>query len=334
MEYENCIKLSNYQTIKLFKFLFSRILASAIASVVTFLPTEVTASTNFATYGNIENCYQRMDLGANSGTFGFLNLGGNGQFRFSQTGSPPHINLTTDFVRIEVSDGNGSYQDLFDLGGGLSLADVNFNWVNHTFNGVTFPVIQIKKSENGSYIVNNNWFTFGDVSTARLTIFQGGSEIITDLNFFNTLDEAVTFQPGDSGSCYKFDPFSLNSVTGLDGLCNPIGSSRVTISPLPGTPIESYMPANSSLVLDVFKFSSKNTTSTGNFDVSDWCDDCFLIFMPYVPGPPFPCGCTGFTLNFTLLPCTNSPPECETLTLTKTIQICCRCDIRSSPPLH
>lgn len=294
-----------------------------------FLPGRVHANSDFATYGFIENCYQRMDLGANDGTVNFLNLGGNGQFRFGQIGNPPHITLTTSFVRIEVSDISGNYNDLFNLGGGLSLSDVNFDWVDYTYDGDTFPVIQIKNTQGGgSYTVNNNWFTFGNVPSARLTIFEAGYPVSTDINFYNTLDEALTFQPGNNGSCYKFNEFNLNSITELDGLCNPIGGSTVNITPLPGSPIESYLQPNFSLTFEVFRFSDKSTASNAIINTGDWCDQCIGLGVPAGPNP-VPCGCADFTFTYTLLPCDGAPAECQPLTVTKTIQICCQCDIRS-----
>lgn len=247
--------------------------------------------------------------------------------------------MVVDYARIEVLDQNGVYQDIVNLGGGSGLSSGIFDWVTYVQNGNSYPVIELRKLVNGQYSVNTEWFAFGNYPSARITSLDkfGGTLRVSDFNFVNTLEEAVTFEPIGS-DCLQFTPFSLNTSTLLDGLCNWTGSN-VELKPVSGSPIESYLSSNFSLSFPVFQGGSvsqggsKTTDKTFNIGISTWCDECASISAEHHQPGPIPCGCADFELTFTLEPCDLAPAECLPLSFTKNIQICCRCDIRGSAPL-
>jgi hypothetical protein len=288
------------------------------------------ATVDFSTYGTLESCYQSKDFNTGNGQiFTFLNMGGSGQFRFGTYGG----NMQVYYARIEVLDQNGVYQDIVNLGGGSGLSSGIFDWVTHVQNGNSFPAIEILKTVNGQELLNTGWFAFGNYPSARITSLDefGATLRVSDLNFVNTLEEAVSFEPTE-GSCFQFTPFNLSASTLLDGLCNFVGSN-VELKPVSGSPIEPYLSSNFSLSFPVFQGGSKATDKTQNIGINNWCDQCAGISAEHHQPGPITCGCADFELTFTLEPCDGAPAECLPLSFTKNIQICCSCDIRSSAPL-
>ena len=312
-------------------------LSSCLIFILSAVVGVTNANTNFITNGFIKNCYQKVDLSQQGVTFNLLNIGGAGVFNFGSNGMPPHTGFKTEFIRIQVMEyGSSSYQDLYTLGGGLSLQDATFNWVNHTNNGLTFPVIEMKKYIEGSsnYVINTNSFTFGSYQSVKLTIIEQSNSHDINLNLFETLDEVITLAPSDNKSCFRFDPFSLDVTTILDGLCVGVGTgSKVKLSPKPNSPIIPYLgspfPYEEVVILNGLNKSDEVEYYINN---STWCDQCINFFVRWDHPVPVPCGCADFDLEFTLYPCIDSSPNCPPLVLNKTIQICCSCDIRQIPP--
>ena len=285
------------------------------------------AEKHFSTNGELISCYQRNFLQSGGGGFNLLKLGGATSFRFDNTNS---ATLQVHHIRIEVSDGNGGYNDLFDIGGGLTLEDGNFQWVH--FPEDIFPIIPIQLNDGN--IINTNTFTFGNVASAKLTLFGafGINHIIQeiDLTFFNSLEEAFTLEP-ENNSCYLYDPFNLRASTLLDGLC---GTSNIKLEPLATNPLISQLASSYDLDLprELDEFN-KSVLVNEAIDVGDHCDGCNWA-APHNAPDPVTCGCTSFTLTFTLMPCNGITAECPPLEMSKEIEICCRCDVRSSIPGH
>jgi hypothetical protein len=294
------------------------------------------ANTNFVTNGFIKNCYQKVDLSQQGVTFNFLNIGGAGVFNFGSDGMPPHTGFKTEFIRIQVMEyGSSSYQDLYTLGGGLSLQDATFNWVNHTNNGLTFPVIEMKKYTQGmDYVINTNSFTFGSYQSVKLTIIEQSNSHDINLNLFETLNEVITLVPSDGRTCFTFDPFSLDVSTILDGLCSGVGSgSSIKLTPSANSPILPYLTSPFPFIDEIgLSGLYKSDNSQLYIDNTTWCDQCINMVAEWYLPDPVPCGCADFDLEFTLYPCVGSSSNCPPIVLTKTIQICCSCDIRSTPP--
>jgi hypothetical protein len=284
------------------------------------------ADVNFVTNGQITSCYQDVLLGSGS-QINLLNIGGTTSFRFDETTS---ATLYTEYVRIQISDGNGGYIDLLDAGGGLTLEDINFQWTS--FPTDVFPIIPFKTVDGN--IINTNSFTFGNVTSAKLTLYDGfGAQHVLqeiDLNFFSTLDEAFTFEPENS-SCFKYDPFNLRASTFLDGLC---GTSDLKLEPLASNPLASQLASSYDLDFPWEFGLFKSIPVSSNINVGDHCDNCLAIAAPYYVPNPVTCGCTSFSLTFTLMPCDGVTLECPPLEMSKEIEICCSCDIRATPPAH
>ncbi|MFT4523659.1 MAG: hypothetical protein ACI8ZN_002614 [Bacteroidia bacterium] len=147
-----------------------------------------------------------------------LNLGGTAEFSFTDYGPPPHINLAPKFVRIQVLDpSSGVLVDITTLGG-LTLEYDNFEWVDKTVDGVTFPVMSMREGLIGpNYSVNPNKFTFGDVASAKLTTYSliSNPEVLKtlDINLINTLEEAFDVKPSNDQTCYRYNPFNIDIST-------------------------------------------------------------------------------------------------------------------------
>jgi hypothetical protein len=280
---------------------------------------------SFFTDGEIINCYQNVLLHSGN-QINLLNIGGLTSFRFNKgTG-----NLQTTHIRIQISDGNGGYIDLIDAGGGLTLEDDNFQWI-----GIPQELFQVipLQVDDGT-IINTNSFTFGNVTSAKLTLYSSLDinylirEI--DLNFFNSLDEAFTFEPED-GSCFKYDPFSLRASTLLDGLC---GTSDLKLEPVPSNPLLPQLAPSYDLDFPWDFGFFKTIPVSKSFNVGDHCDYCLTIAVPHSSPSPVTCGCTSFNLTFTLQPCNGATSECPPLEMSEEIEVCCSCDIRGTPPAH
>jgi hypothetical protein len=287
---------------------------------------KVRGEKSFYTNGEIINCYQKVLLQSGN-QINLLNIGGLTSFRFNKgTGS-----LQTTHIRIQIADGNGGYIDFLDAGGGITLEDDNFQWID--IPQELFQVIPLQV--DGGNIINTNLFTFRNVTSAKLTLYSSLdiNDVIQeiDLNFFNSLDEAITFEP-ENGSCFKYDPFNLKASTLLDGLC---GTSDLKLEPVPSNPLISQLASSYDLNLPWnFSETFKSIPVVSNINVGNHCEDCLNIAAPYSSPSPVTCGCTSFQLTFTLEPCFNALGNCPPLVLEKEIEICCRCDIRSIPPSH
>ncbi len=285
--------------------------------------------TNFLTAGFIESCYQKIDIASAVGNpKKVLNLNGQTTFKFGQTGNPSSgVNLITDKIRIQVLDANGIVGDLFNLGGGHSLSDGIFNWV---WIGDSIPLIEIKKNiEGADYIVNPNVFTFGNITGTIITTYDQNNTIRESINleFVNNLEDAFAFSPGNSASCYTFDPFKMEFSTVLDNLCEGVD---VKLNIPFGSPASSFFSPNYSVSFnDLFGRYSyfKTTNLTRTMNNGNWCEQCNNIAAEWVP-EPVPCGCVDFDLHITLKSC----KDCPDLDLILSIPICCSCDIRSSLP--
>lgn len=298
------------------------------------------SNSNFATTGALHNCYQRIDqIGSGGNNLNFLNLNGTVPFWFDRYYDGPGNTLMTHYLRIQVSTDGLLYYDINNAypGSGEILEDELFSWV-YTTNGT--PLIEVQKYDvsTGQWRINNNIFYFGDstnvFTSARITIYGEGQQNLgfppQEINLINDLEDVwdMSATPTNGDLCLTFDNFSIQSNTILDQLCG----AEISISADPLSDINSWLPNDYKYTYSLFNNSKGNSREPQNFPKGEYCNDCYEIDTQYGPNP-VPCGCNLFKVEFKLLPCPGSPPECQPITIEKNIEICCKCDIRTSPDL-
>ncbi len=305
------------------------IVKSILAALVLLTNSDVMAQGQSMVYPQIASCFQIITTGGGNNTYQVLR-GQKFQFKFG--GDP---SLAPEFIRIRTVDQNGTTQDNFPyFESGLRNGEFHRTvFVNGGF-VVTGSVFD---PETNSFVLNENIFEINEsinklVVDFLFVIDNNGipeieeSALSTNIELVDVQD-AIEFSPANT-SCYTFDAFALNLMPNLNGFCGKYSNVKLS----PNAPYQGW--SEQQIEGPLFNLAREIQTKEG------WCDDCNQLDAPASVPDPVKCGCKEFNLELTVEPCSyqfnglEPLDNCDPITITKSIDICCDCDKRIKTPVN
>ena len=280
-----------------------------------------------ASSGNqfIENCFQKIKL--DGGTYNILNTPVNFSWSSTFSGGEFIWLQAFDDLGVEILSNQPTlmYNNLIQSG----IYDIYSVTPVYINNGQSYlqPLSYIIDMYDITLGYNTRNFTIPPgAKTFVITLLgedpNGGNPTYGDENrtTFNVLedDETVTIHTNEGEDCLTFSNNKIDGDINLDGFCGDV----INVLKTPASGIDTSI----TLIAEMLLGEEIDLESFG-----DHCDDCLEMAVPYNSSGPFPCGCQYFDLETIIYPC-EGKEDCDPITYSREITICCRCDIRSSQP--